>query len=985
MSALISQATSDAPTILLLAEKSSLADTIKQLFIDNGFEVSLVSAANYSQKQLKSLENQEFYKIVLVYGFANSDLKVFNDFFDFFITRSESKIIIAPWPRNLELLASEQNELTQEYVQISQQQRQIYDQLQSVVGLKIFVLDLVLEETLLYPLAFCLQLFKQQVVLDPETNFALLDLKSLVQTLRSLLLKPFVLETYYFQGKTQPSSQIVEVLKDLVFKFYQKELAIRKLRLKNTVLDPIGSPKTVIYEDLKVIIEKPLRNIADYLKKIKIKKEALDLIKEKQVVLNKARKEKRLINSDNLSNNDPDIKNNSRQEKFKEKNPLPVVTQKSKPKIQPPKQNIEQTIDQELSTLFGANRKENTSQRQIKKIKEIKTVKKKTKKKKILFLLGLFFSIIGSGIAIAFLVFFISFSLVKKQFVNSATAYVNNDLNKEWQVNQKFYFKFLNTQVNFYQGFFTLAAFDEANQIIKISEQIADWQTKKVSKEEILKDVYWQIFSPQSENLDSEKITILTTLTQQLFEAIAQTQAQVKQLKKSSFSAFKDFNLEDFNQTLLGLQKQNAAKLSFEQQLKKILAIEGKKTYAVILQDNQELRPSGGFIQAVAVMDFKDGQLIDHQVYGVYQLDAMVPGTVELPEEIKPYLAEENWFFHDANWAVDFPSSANQIAWFLKQATNHQIDGVVTLNYESLATLLAYTGKLDLNGFNQVLDNKNFFNRVENQIENTVNQENTYYAQEILEQFIGKLVNLSQDESLEILDFYFNQLENNQEFMVFFDQDLQQTIKELTWDGNLVIPQCPSSFMIDDCLIDSLYVNETNIGLNKVNKYIQRQANHQVTFKENQILHHYQLDLSNTAYTNNFPLGIYRTYLRIYLPPDTQVSEVKVNKEIFGADRVYQTQVKGFKILGLVLEIAPSQSSKLELFYSQENPYQNNFAYVFLNQKQAGLSPTPVATSISFSADFKPVIVAPQAEIFNSNIVFNTQSVKHDFFAIKFE
>ncbi len=981
MSALVSQATSDAPTILVLAENSSLSKKIKQLFIDHGFEVTMVETHNYSTEQLQKLSQQQFYKIVLVYGFVETDLQIFADFFDFLKNRLEPIISITPWPRELQVLQTNKQLFYKKWLDVSQKQKEIYRNIQSLSILKIFVLDLVLTETLIEPLSFCLQSFKQQVILDPETNFALLGVDQLLSNLKKLLLQPFVPNTYFFQGKLQTSLVIVAAIKDLILKFYQKDLAVRKLGAKNTVLDPSGQPKTVIYSDLNNLIEQPLRNLKTYLEKItdtpQIDWQKLE-VEYSQSFYPKVEqaspdKQQPVVSVSTVLKKTPTT--------------LPIVTKNVPPVVKKPvnKQQIEQNLDKELSSLFGDTRQTVTIQRRVTKIKQIKKVTKKTAKKKVLFYLGLAFSILGSGIAVAFLVFILSLNSVKNSFVKATSSYLQNHDTQAWQLQSNLAIKLLDSQISFYQPIFNLSAFDEANQLIKISQQMTQWQNIAKTQTQTVQDLYLQIFAKNSNSLDASKLNSLAIQTRQLFELIAQTQAQVKQTKKATFANFKDFSLDDFNQALLALQKQNAAQLSFEQQLNKVLAIDSKKTYALLLQDNQELRPSGGFIQAIALLSFKDGQLIDYQVYDIYQLDQMVPGATDLPPEMKPYVAESKWFAHDANWSVDFPSSANRVAWFIKQATNQQVDGVLTLNYESLATLLATTGEIQLPGFNQSLDHKNFFNRVEGQIENVTNSQNQYFAQEMLEQFMTNLINLPAEKGAQILAFYFQQLENNQEFLVFFDSDLQQVIQELTWDGNLVRPQCPASFMAENCLVDSLYISETNIGLNKVNRYIQRQANHQVTFKDNQIIHHYQLDLSNTAYSNNFPFGTYKGYLRIYLPENSQLEAIKLDKNQLPTDKFTLTKVKGFNLVEVVIEVGLNQTAKLELYYSQNNPYQKAFTYVFLNQKQAGLSPTPIATSIVFDANLKPLVVAPQAEIFNSNIVFNTKSVKHDFFAIKFE
>lgn len=89
-----------------------------------------------------------------------------------------------------------------------------------------------------------------------------------------------------------------------------------------------------------------------------------------------------------------------------------------------------------------------------------------------------------------------------------------------------------------------------------------------------------------------------------------------------------------------------------------------KQTYLVLLQNNMELRPTGGFIGSFALLTFNKGQLLDFEVRDVYSTDGQLKGHVEPPTELKEHLGEAGWYLRDSNWDPDFPTSAARAAWF---------------------------------------------------------------------------------------------------------------------------------------------------------------------------------------------------------------------------------------------------------------------------------------------------------------------------------
>ena len=91
-----------------------------------------------------------------------------------------------------------------------------------------------------------------------------------------------------------------------------------------------------------------------------------------------------------------------------------------------------------------------------------------------------------------------------------------------------------------------------------------------------------------------------------------------------------------------------------------------KSDYLLILQNNDELRPSGGFIGTYGISEALNGDIVKLDTHDVYHLDMPVKDvfTAIPPEALKTYLGVDKWYFRDANWSPDWPSSAKNVEKF---------------------------------------------------------------------------------------------------------------------------------------------------------------------------------------------------------------------------------------------------------------------------------------------------------------------------------
>ncbi|MDQ3250315.1 MAG: DUF4012 domain-containing protein, partial [Chloroflexota bacterium] len=111
--------------------------------------------------------------------------------------------------------------------------------------------------------------------------------------------------------------------------------------------------------------------------------------------------------------------------------------------------------------------------------------------------------------------------------------------------------------------------------------------------------------------------------------------------------------------------------------LPSLLGLHEPKTYLILVQNNHELRATGGFISAlgtltldkgrVAALDFTDS-------YNLYRDDAQYPLP---PAPMQRYMGIPLLLLRDANWSPDLPTTAKLIRALYAQDTGVMIDGLV--------------------------------------------------------------------------------------------------------------------------------------------------------------------------------------------------------------------------------------------------------------------------------------------------------------------
>lgn len=469
--------------------------------------------------------------------------------------------------------------------------------------------------------------------------------------------------------------------------------------------------------------------------------------------------------------------------------------------------------------------------------------------------------------------------------------------------------------------------------------------------------LYQGLKSVTGERLDSPKASFEQAQT---FLASADEQAAVAKAILAS---------EDFQNNLPGFFKDRVISLtdrlslyanliqkgrSLSRILPQAVAIGGSKSYLVLLQNNNELRPTGGFIGSIAKISFEDGKLKKLEVNDTYAVDGQLKIHVEPPKEIRTDLDQKDYFLRDSNWEPDFPTAARQAEWFYTRETGARVDGVVALDISAVEDLLQTVGPLDLADFNEKIDSGNLFAKAISHAEVNFfpgSQAKKSFLTALTAALFNKLFFLPNQNWPAVVTSLGHSLEKKHMSVYLNEPKLFTFVVSQNWAS--IFPRESAG---KKRLADFLSVVEANLGANKANYYLDRSYKLETTIgKDGEVSHLLRIAYTNRSPSEAFPAGKYKNRLRIYLPFGTKLTKALWTEKEITKD-ISSFVDYGRSGYSMLLELLPKEQKTLILDYQtpMKLDFQNNRASYKLDViKQAGTLKDPFEWRVTYPINMR--------------------------------
>ncbi len=288
----------------------------------------------------------------------------------------------------------------------------------------------------------------------------------------------------------------------------------------------------------------------------------------------------------------------------------------------------------------------------------------------------------------------------------------------------------------------------------------------------------------------------------------------------------------------------------------------------VLLQNNHELRPTGGFMGSYATFTFDKLKINDFRTYDIYDADGHVPNYVAPPEAIQTAFRLGSWRLRDANWDPDFPQSAKTILWFFEQAGVEQPDILVAVNLSAVEKVFKiiphdlYLSDYDLHvsadslwDIAQQYSQSGFF---------PGSKQKKEFIYDLSKELMNEFVKLSISSKIKLITLLSNLFEEKDVQVYSVNPEIQKTFVDQKWEGSLKKPLCPIS--VPFCTPERIEIVEANLGSNKSNCCVTRKMKLEVVKNGQTINHNLKITFTNLDNDQNKKWGgRYLANIRIFV------------------------------------------------------------------------------------------------------------------------
>jgi hypothetical protein len=376
--------------------------------------------------------------------------------------------------------------------------------------------------------------------------------------------------------------------------------------------------------------------------------------------------------------------------------------------------------------------------------------------------------------------------------------------------------------------------------------------------------------------------------------------------------------------------------------LPSMLGADGTKTFLVLSQNSDELRPTGGLIGTLGVLRIERGQMgeLSYGPSSDYNLPSDV--TVAPPAPLATYLHSRSLQVLDANWWPDFPSSVAQVEYLWRLGGRAQPDGIVALDQRAVELLLEALGPVSVPEYGEQIDAANMRQRLEAYVHGPhapeSEEERKRFVGALSRSVLAALAHVPSDRLVGVGKALRSALDQKHMLLAVHDERATRLLAQAGWDGAL--SGVPGA--------DYLQVVHANMTPNKHDRDIRRSLEYSVASDERGALAHLVISLENRmeSHPERGPQEVfYRDYLRVYVPAGAILESASGFVDTPNAGMEC-----GLAVFAGVVELPAKQSTTLELTYRLPESVASALAigqYGLTIQKQPGTDTEPITLSIA--------------------------------------
>lgn len=380
----------------------------------------------------------------------------------------------------------------------------------------------------------------------------------------------------------------------------------------------------------------------------------------------------------------------------------------------------------------------------------------------------------------------------------------------------------------------------------------------------------------------------------------------------------------------------------------------GRKKYLILFQNDNELRPTGGFLTAYATIFVENGKVTPEKSDDIYELDKKFTSKIAIPETLGRYLTtEKRWNLRDMNTSPDFKVSMEQFIGQYKtlKSEPQDIDGIIAVDTKVLTDLIKVLGPIEVAGygtFTAEADKRCDCPNIIYELSNIITRPTPYLREDrkgiigpLMRQILTKFYQTPKQQWPLVFEAALGKPEDLGQGgwiggrnlqALFFDPAAQASVEAVNAAGRLSSPSTNQDF---------LAIVDANLGGAKSNLFVDSEVKQVVSApKDGVITKQLEITYKNSRKGDNCNLeagllclnATLRDWHRLYLPKGSVLVESN------GFTQTPKQYDEGeFSVIDGFFILEPNSQAKVKVTYTV--PYSDASTYKLKLWKQGGINP----------------------------------------------
>lgn len=452
-----------------------------------------------------------------------------------------------------------------------------------------------------------------------------------------------------------------------------------------------------------------------------------------------------------------------------------------------------------------------------------------------------------------------------------------------------------------------------------------------------------------------------------------------------------------------------------------LLGVAEPRRYLILAQNDDERRPTGGWISGMGLLTIDRGDITDLTFLDSWLVDNLEVPHDRPPESMLRVLWAEIWLFRDANWSPDFPTSAQIAEEILLRDQGISVDGVIAVDQAALQLLVSSLEPLALGQGGETVTGANVLDTIRKTwtepeaglTAGSARQEWQAHRKDFMTDLVSAMIDKVQTRAGEVdlpklANAVLEALRRRHILVYLHQEQAARMLAAQGWDGALLETDG-----------DYVQLVDANVGFNKVDPSVQRSMVYQVDLTDPQE----PLARASVHYRNNSRpeaetcvqqvewepsyaqrmQGCYWDYVRFFVPEGATLREADREPLPEGSllSRYRYAALgdagpeegpaeKDKKAFGLFFVLAPGEERSVDMAWDlPEGILQKEagtWRYRLLVQKQSGVPPIALEVSVLLPPGSRVVSASPGgSSILDSTVSFETSLGTDQRFEVIFE